>query len=563
MGTNYSYTGTKTWWKEAVMYQIYPRSFKDSNGDGIGDLRGIMEQLDYLKSLGVDVIWCSPIYQSPNDDNGYDISDYRDIMTEFGTIADFDALLAGVHARGMKLIMDLVVNHSSDEHYWFKESRKSKDNPYRDYYIWRKPVNGQPPSDWESFFGGSAWEWDETTQEYYLHLFTKKQPDLNWENPKLRQEVYDIVRFWLDKGVDGFRMDVIPMISKRLDFPDMAGRPFNQVIAETFANGPRVHEFLQEFNREVLSHYDIMTVGEGVGISPEQGNLYVGSDRQELNMIFHFGHMFIDHGAGGKFDVIDVDLNTFKGVFQDWYTAIGDQGWVNIYLDNHDFPRLVSRFGNDREYWLESGKLLAMLLMTQRGTPCIYNGSEFGMTNVAFDRIEDYRDIETLNNYNIVKEQGGDLDAFMKAVHIQGRDNVRTPVQWSDAPQAGFTTGEPWIKVNPNYTHINAAAALKDEGSIFHFYRQLIDLRKAMPVLIYGNYTVIDGGHEALFAYTRELEGTRCTVLLNFSDTATDFTLPASWGALQLVIGNYSDAPEAAGSQSIVLRPWECRLYKG
>jgi oligo-1,6-glucosidase len=557
----YIYKGTKSWWKEAVMYQIYPRSFNDSNGDGVGDLGGIIEKLDYLKNLGIDVIWFSPIYQSPNDDNGYDISDYRNIMTEFGTMEDFDELLEGIHQRGMKLIMDLVVNHSSDEHAWFKEAQKSKDNPYRDYYIWRKPVNGKEPNDWQSFFGGSTWQFDEKTDEYYLHLFTVKQPDLNWENPKLRQEVYDLVKFWLDKGVDGFRMDVIPMISKRLEFPPMAGRPFNQVVDETYANGPRVHEFLKEFNREVLSKYDIMTVGEGIGILPEQGNDYVGSDRDELNMIFHFGHMFIDHGDGGKFDIVDIDLNTFKNVFTDWHKGLGARGWGNIYLDNHDFPRMVSRFGNDKEYWLESGKLLAMLIMSLRGTPCVYNGSEFGMTNVAFDSIDDYRDIETLNNYKIVKDQGGDLDAFLKAVHIQGRDNVRTPVQWNATKNAGFTEGTPWIKVNPNYTAINAEVAVADTNSIFHFYKKLIELRKEIPTLIYGEYEVIDNGSPKIFAYTRSLGDEKIMVLLNFSDESTVFAPTIEVESPKLIIGNYPNI-EAVKGVSFLLQPWEARMYR-
>jgi oligo-1,6-glucosidase len=557
----YIYKGTKNWWKEAVMYQIYPRSFNDSNGDGIGDIRGIIEKLDYLKNLGIDVIWCSPMYQSPNDDNGYDISDYRNIMTEFGTMSDFDELLAGVHERGMKLIMDLVVNHSSDEHEWFKESRKSKDNPYRDYYIWKAPVNGAAPNDWQSFFGGSTWLFDETTGEYFLHLFTKKQPDLNWENPKVRQEVHDLVKFWLDKGIDGFRMDVIPLISKYQDYPPMDGRPFNQVVAETYANGPRVHEFLKEFNQEVLSKYDIMTVGEGVGISPNQANDYVGSDRDELNMIFHFGHMFIDHGDGGKFDVIDVDLNTFKNVFTEWYEASGEKGWVNIYLDNHDFPRMVSRFGNDKQYWLQSGKLLATLIMTLRGTPCIYNGSEFGMTNVAFDNLDDYRDVETLNNIKIWKEEGKDLNEFLKLVHIQGRDNARTPVQWNNSENAGFTTGTPWIKVNPNYSTINAEAAVNNENSIFHFYRQLIQLRRLMPVLIYGNYTVIDNGHSEIYAYSRSLDGETVLVLLNFSDTSTRFEMNLDIQTKELVIGNY-EVSNDADNTVYDLKAWESRVYR-
>ena len=445
----------QNWWKEAVIYQIYPRSFKDSNGDGVGDIRGIIEKLDYLKDLGIDVIWISPIYQSPNDDNGYDISDYYNIMDEFGTMADFDELLEGIHARGMRLLMDLVVNHTSDEHEWYQQARQSKDSPYRDYYYFRP----EPPNNWLSLFGGPAWDYDPVAEEYYLHLFTKKQPDLNWENPKVRQEVYQLMRFWLDKGVDGFRMDVIPMISKYLDFPDGDFSDFNNVIATLYTNGPRVHEFLQEMHEEVLQHYDVMTVGEGVGIAPAQANLYVGESRKELNMIFHFGHMFIDHGPGGKFDIVDFKLSEFKAIFDTWDQGIGQEGWLNIYLDNHDFPRMVSRFANDQEYRVESAKMLAILILSLRGTPCIYQGSEIGMTNVAFNSLDDYRDVETINAYNEYKASGKDLDELLKIVHVQGRDNVRTPFQWDDSANGGFTVGNPWIKANPNYTEINAQAA--------------------------------------------------------------------------------------------------------
>ena len=373
----------RTWWKESVIYQIYPRSFKDSNGDGIGDLRGIIEQLDYLKNLGVDILWLSPIYQSPNDDNGYDISDYYSIMEEFGTMQDFDEMLSGIHDRGMKLVMDLVVNHTSDEHYWFQESRKSKDNPYRDYYFWRP----EKPNNWQSFFTGDAWEYDAQTGEYYLHLFTKKQPDLNWENLIVRQEIYKMMRWWLDKGVDGFRMDVIPLISKRLDFPDADFSDFAKVVEEIYANGPRLHEFLKEMYREVLGDYDIMTVGEAPGVSPEQARLYVGESRKELNMIFHFGHMFLDWGGEGKFELSDWNLREFKNVFTTWHNAMAEEGWVSIFLDNHDFPRMVSRWGNDKEYHQESARLLAILILTLRGTPTIYQGSEIGMTNVAFESL--------------------------------------------------------------------------------------------------------------------------------------------------------------------------------
>jgi len=542
----------RNWWKEAVIYQIYPRSFNDSNGDGIGDLRGIIEKLDYLHNLGVDLVWLSPIYQSPNDDNGYDISDYRAIMDEFGTMADFDELLHGLHQRGMRLLMDLVVNHTSDEHAWFRASRSDKNSPYRDYYFW-KP---EKPNNWLSFFGGEAWEYDEQAGEYFLHLFTRKQPDLNWENPLVRKEVYDLMRFWLDKGVDGFRMDVIPLISKRLDFPDADySNGFNKVIEEVYANGPRVHEFLREMNREVSSRYDIVTVGEGVGIPPEKANLYVGAARRELNMIFHFGHMFIDHGRGGKFDVAPPSLREFKEVFNVWHRAIGEEGWMNIYLDNHDFPRMVSRFGNDGAYRVPSAKLLAVLLLTLRGTPCIYQGSEIGMTNVAFPSLDDYRDVETRNAVQEWREAGRDLDELLPAVHRQGRDNVRTPMQWDDSPYAGFTSGTPWIKVNPNYPEINVKKALDDPDSVFYFYRRALRFRKQHPTLVYGRYEPLDEGHDALYVYRRWDEQGEYRIYLNFSEEAMR-PFPEISG--KLIFGNYDES----SAKRAELRPWEARVYR-
>jgi oligo-1,6-glucosidase len=543
----------RTWWKEAVIYQIYPRSFKDSNADGIGDLRGIIEQLDYLQNLGVDIIWLSPIYQSPNDDNGYDISDYYSIMPEFGTMADFDEMLDEIHQRDMRLVMDLVVNHTSDEHEWFQKARKSKNNPYRDFYFWQET----PPNNWQSFFGGPAWEYDEKAQAYYLHLFTKKQPDLNWENPKVRQEIYKMMRFWLDKGVDGFRMDVIPLISKRLNFPEADLPNFNQVIEEVYANGPRLHEFLQEMNREVLRHYDIMTVGEAPGVPPKLANLYVGENRKELNMIFHFGHMFLDHGEGGKFDVQEWKLSDFKGVFNTWDEAVGQEGWINIYLDNHDFPRLVSRWGNDGDYLEQSAKCLATLLMTLRGTPCIYQGTEIGMTNVAFDSFEDYRDVETLNFKDIWEQEGKDSQRLLQAVHQQGRDNVRTPMQWTDDPHAGFTEGDPWIKVNPNYTKINAEDILQDPDSIYYFYRQLMQIRKDHSTLIYGRYEMIDGNSEQVYAYRRWDEEEEFYIFLNFSEEQAEMIGWPDQKPLHLLSTNYED--EGMTEQ---LRPWEARIYR-
>ncbi len=542
----------RTWWKESVIYQIYPRSFKDSNGDGIGDLRGIIQKLDYLQELGIDIIWLNPIYQSPNDDNGYDISDYYNIMDEFGTMADFDELLAAAHQRGIRILMDLVVNHTSDEHFWFQEARKSKDNPYRDYYFW-KP---EPACNWPSFFSGNVWELDEYTGEYYLHLFSKKQPDLNWENPKLRQEVYQLMRFWLDKGIDGFRMDVIPMISKRLDFPDIDTSDFGKVIVEVYANGPRVHEFLQEMYREALADYDVMTVGEGAGILPQMANDYVGEDRKELSMIFHFGHMSIDHGPGGRFDPKSWELPAFKRVFREWHEAIGDRGWVNVFLDNHDFPRMLSRFGNDKNYRVESAKLLATMLLTMRGTPCIYYGSEIGMTNIELESWEEVNDIEARNAYQMAMRNGIDTNQLLQAVNLNGRDNARTPMQWDDSQYAGFSDTKPWLKLNPNYTNINVAKDLSDPASIFRYYQRLLRLRKANPTLIYGDFEDLAPDHPRLYAYRRKDEAGVFYICLNFSDKAIDFLLLPKDAKLELILSNYT------AIDAILLKPWEARVYK-
>ena len=418
----------QVWWKENVIYQIYPRSFNDVNGDGIGDLKGIIEKLDYLQDLGVDIIWLCPIYQSPNDDNGYDISDYRTIHPEFGSISDLEELISGIHNRGMKLIMDIVVNHTSDEHEFFKASKSSIDNPYRDYYIWKKPeANGGPPNNWMSFFGGSAWEYDETSEEYYLHLFSKKQPDLNWENPQVRSEIYDTLNFWLEKGIDGFRMDVIPLISKRNDFPDTSQISFPKVIEEVYSNGPKVHDYIKEMVASSIANYDVMTVGEGPGISKEVALDYVGKNRGELNMIFHLDHMYLGQGMEGKYTPVPYNLQDVKRIFNEWNEAIGSEGWISIFLDNHDFPRMISRFGNDDEYRIECAKLFCMLILTLRGTACIYQGSEIGMTNVAFESMNCYRDVETLNFYKEQKKLGMSDDEFLNMAHKYSRDNARTP----------------------------------------------------------------------------------------------------------------------------------------
>ncbi len=542
----------KIWWKESVIYQIYPRSFNDSNKDGIGDLKGIIKKLDYLKELGVDILWLSPVFQSPNDDNGYDISDYCAIMDEFGTMEDFDNLLSGAHQRGLKILMDLVVNHSSDEHYWFQESRKSKDNPYRDYYHWRPEKNN-----WKSFFAGDAWEYDPLTEEYYLHLFSRKQPDLNWENPEVRKEIFNLMRFWLDKGVDGFRMDVIPLISKYTDFPDGDTSDFNKLIKERYANGPRVHEYLQEMHREVLQHYDIMTVGEGPGITAELANLYVGQDRGELNMIFHFGHMFMSQGEGGRFDIIEQDFLEFKRVFTEWDQVIQDGGWINIFLDNHDFPRLVSRWGDDGFYRKQSAKLLATLLLTMRGTPCIYQGTEIGMTNVQFPSINDYRDVEIMNFFKEHMAKGGTEAAFLQAVYVNGRDNVRTPVQWDNSKHAGFSEVEPWIKVNPNYPEINVADALQDRDSIFHFYKNMLKYRKENLCLVYGDFADTTPENRQVFSYLRWDEKDRFFIILNFSEEEIPLQQYLPEGEFwKLEICNYKNTQETK------LQAWEARVYK-
>lgn len=509
----------RTWWKESVIYQIYPRSFHDTTGNGMGDIRGIINKLDYIKSLGVDIIWLCPVYESPNYDNGYDISNYKKISPRFGSEKDFDELLEQIHSRGLKLIMDLVVNHTSFHHHWFEESKKSKDNPYRNFYFWRKGKNGGPPNNWQSFFSGDAWTYDKTTDEYYLHLFTREQPDLNWENPAVREEVYKIMKFWLDKGVDGFRMDVISLISKLPKLPDTNTSNFDETIRRFYANGPKIHEYLKEMNQKVLSKYDIMTVGEGPGIDLENGPLYVEEERKELNMIFHFGHMFIDNGPGGKYDPVDVDLVTFKNVFNQWDEQLKNRGWGSIFLGNHDFSRMVSRFGNDTQYHRESAKLLATLLCTLRGTTYVYQGDEIGMTNVAFSSIEEYNDVETLNSWKAARARGENMDAFLKIVHRQSRDNARTPMQWNSEKEAGFTEGTPWLPLNQNYIDINVAKQEEDTNSILHYYRDIIAFRKQHPVLVYGDYESLDHKNPQIYAYRRWNDNHEFIIIHNFSDS--------------------------------------------
>ncbi len=559
----------QTWWKESVVYQIYPRSFKDSNGDGIGDLRGIIQKLDYLQALGIDVVWLSPVYKSPNDDNGYDISDYRDIMDEFGTLADWEELLAGMHQRGIRLVMDLVVNHTSDEHPWFIESRKSKDNPYRDYYIWRPPRDGHEPNNWLSHFSGSAWQYDEATGEYFLHLFSKKQADLNWENPGVRAEVYDLMRWWLDKGIDGFRMDVINMISKTPGLPDapvISPGDRYQYGGKYFLNGPRQLEFLQEMKVNVLSHYDLLTVGETPGVTPQDAIAYTHPETGALSMVFQFEHMHLDadRDESSRRSIKRWRLHDLKAVMTRWQKELENQGWNSIYLTNHDQPRAVSRFGNDDVYRVESAKLLATFTHLLQGTPYVYQGEEIGMTNVAFPSIADYQDIESVNIYwELVREKGMDPGAALALVHAKGRDNARTPMQWDAGSQAGFTTGEPWIKVNPNYPAINVEQALADPNSIFHYYRRLIQLRRQHSIMVYGVYDLILPDHDEIYAFTRTLEDERLLVILNFSSNTPVFSLPAGLDCpgADLLIGNYETDPSDDLHQ-LRLRPWEARVYR-
>ncbi|MDL4842880.1 glycoside hydrolase family 13 protein [Aquibacillus rhizosphaerae] len=553
----------KAWWKESVVYQIYPRSFNDSNNDGIGDILGIIEKLDYLKDLGIDVIWLSPVYESPNDDNGYDISNYQAIMAEFGTMADWNQLLKEIHRRDMKLMMDLVINHSSDEHSWFVESRKSKENAYRDYYIWRPGKDGYEPNNWESAFSGSAWQYNKETDDYFLHLFSKKQPDLNWENTTLRKEIYSMITWWLDKGVDGLRMDVINFISKDTNFPDGENPEGKKYVsgAKYFMNGPKIHDYLQEMNKNVLSKYDVMTVGEMPGATPEEAVLYTGERRDELNMVFHFEHMDIDSGFGGKWDVKPWSLITLKEILSKWQYKLEHDGWNSLYWNNHDQPRVVSRFGHDDEYRNKSAKMLATTLHMMKGTPYIYQGEEIGMTNVRFSTISKYRDIETLNAYKEKVTEGWPVDKIMQAIHIKSRDNARTPMQWDTTTNAGFTEGEPWIQVNPNYTDINVKQAIQDSNSIFHYYKQLIQLRKKYDIIVYGAYDLLLEDNQDIFAYTRQLGSEKLLIISNFTEKQVAFSTPIDvklYRTHKLLISNYEATDEL---EDISLQPYETRVY--
>jgi oligo-1,6-glucosidase len=548
-------------YKESVIYQIYPRSFCDANGDGIGDLQGIISKLDYLQTLGIDIIWLSPIFQSPNADNGYDISDYQAIMPEFGTMSDFDALLKGVHERGMQLILDLVVNHSSDEHKWFMESRKSKESPYRQYYIWQPGKNGSEPNNWISFFSGPAWEFDEATREYYLHLFARKQPDLNWENPALRQEIYRMMRFWLDKGVDGFRMDVIPFLSKDQTFANYPEGHYGDL--SLYANGPRIHEFLQEMNRETLSQYNCLSIGEGFGVRAEQANLYVGRNRGELDMIYHFDHAV----PRDEFRFVDpapeFTLPELKAIFSRWNEAIANDGWQNIYFGNHDNPRILSRFGDPEHFHYASATMLATVLLTQRGTPNIYQGDEIGMTNCFFKHIEEYDDIQVKNAYKtLVEKEQRPETLFLQTANRIARDHARTPMQWSDAKNGGFSininnpTGEsktkPWLKVNPDYSTINVARQDTDSGSVLNYYRKLLQWRKQTPAIHHGTYQDLLPFHPVLWVFERILESKRFVILANFS--ADEVAISEVTAGYIIVSSNYTE-PLAD-----TLQPYEARI---
>jgi oligo-1,6-glucosidase len=551
-------TMEKRWWKESVVYQIYPRSFCDSNGDGIGDLNGITGKLDYLKELGIDVIWLSPVYKSPNDDNGYDISDYQAIMDEFGTMEDFDRMLATAHEKGIKIMMDLVVNHTSDEHKWFIESRKSTDNPYRDYYIWRPAKeDGSLPNNWGSCFSGPAWEYDKTTDMYFLHLFSKKQPDLNWDNPAVRQDVFDMMNWWLKKGVDGFRMDVISLISKEPGLPDKETGINGYATFNVSANGPHVHEYLQEMRQKALNNADTITVGECSGVTLEEAKKYARSDEKELNMVFQFEHMDVDSDEkSGKWTTRKMDLRDLKKILTRWQKGLQDIAWNSLYWENHDQPRSVSRFGNDSDEYREiSAKMLATCIHMMQGTPYVYQGEELGMTNCPFNTLDNFRDLESINAFHELTEQGKMTEEdMMAAIGYKGRDNARTPMQWDDSAYAGFSTANPWIMVNPNYTKINAKDQINREDSVFKYYQKLIKLRHESELIVYGTYDLILDDDKDIYAYIRTLGDEKLIVYCNFSENTREVELPEEFTNGKVLISNYIDAKV---NHKITLRPYE------
>lgn len=551
------------WWKKSVVYQVYPKSFRDSDGDGFGDLNGLTEKLPYLKKLGIDVIWLNPIYQSPQVDNGYDISDYRKIEPTLGTMEDFDRLLLEAHKAGIKIILDLVVNHTSDKHFWFEEAKKSKENPYHDYYIWKDEV----PNNWGSSFEGSTWEYVETVDQYYLHLFAKGQPDLNWENPNVRREVYDILKFWLDKGIDGFRMDVITLISKDPAYPDgpvIQNKAYGSYYAGC-ASGPKVHEYLQEMNREVLSKYDIMTVGEAPHTSAEEAVPYTAAAREELNMVFHFDHMHLDYDENGKYAKTRVNLVDLKQVMTKWQEKMQEcGGWNSLYWSNHDQARAVTRFGNETpKYRVLSAKMLGTVLHMMQGTPYIFEGEELGMTNAFFDKIEDYRDIEALDIFKDFTERKGFSEAdTLELLRLKSRDNARTPMQWDDSEKAGFTEGTSWISVNPNHREINAKACLEDENSVFYYYQKLIKLRHEMPIITDGVYELLDADNEQVYTYLRRGKNETLVVLANFTEETIMYRLGDEWKEKEgrLLLSNYETAPETFSGE-ITLEPYGAYVY--
>ncbi|MBO5032506.1 MAG: alpha-glucosidase [Lachnospiraceae bacterium] len=531
------------WWKNAVIYQIYPRSFADSNGDGIGDLQGIISKLDYLEKLGIDAVWLSPVCKSPQDDNGYDISDYQDIDPMFGTLGDMEELIEEAGKHHIRIIMDLVLNHSSDEHDWFQEAKKSRENPYHDYYVWRDGVEGVLPNNMRAAFGGSAWEWVPEVQQYYFHQFSVKQPDLNWENPKLRREIYDMINWWIGKGVGGFRLDVIDQIAKEPD----------KMITN---NGPRLHEYLRELSQQTFRKADLVTVGEAWGATTELAKLYSNPDNSELSMVFQFEHICLDQMEGKeKWDLAPLPFMKLKEVFNRWQTELHEKGWNSLFWNNHDLPRIVSRWGNDGEYRIESAKMLAILLHGMQGTPYIYQGEELGMTNVAYG-IEEYRDIETVNLYKERLEKGYKEEEIMRSIHAKSRDNARTPMQWTSGENAGFTDGKPWLKINPNYREINAERQIDDENSVFRCYQELIRFRKAYPVFADGDFRMLLMDDENIFAYTRTNEDSQLLVVCNFYDQTVRCPLEEPDASMKLLISNYKDA-----DHTMVLRPYEARMY--
>ncbi|GEO56914.1 glycoside hydrolase family 13 protein [Companilactobacillus bobalius] len=536
----------KHWWQETTVYQVYPRSFKDSNGDGVGDLKGIISKLDYLKDLGIGAIWLSPVYRSPNDDNGYDISDYQNIMQEFGTMADMDELINQAKKRNIRIVMDLVVNHTSDEHKWFIESKKSKDNPYRDYYIWRDPKDGDVPNDLQSTFSGPAWQFDEKTGQYYLHLFSKKQPDLNWENEKVRQAVYKMMNFWIDKGIGGFRMDVIDLIGKQPD----------KMIT---GNGPKLHDYLQEMNKATFGGKDMLTVGETWGATPEIAKLYSDPKRHELSMVFQFEQVGLDQQPGkDKWDLRPLQVGELKQVLARWQTELDDQGWNSLFWNNHDLPRIISRWGNDKEYRVESGKMFAILLHMLKGTPYIYQGEEIGMTNKPIKDFSEISDIESRNMYLQRIDEGYKKEDIIKSINTKGRDNARTPIQWDETEHAGFTTGTPWLGVNPNYKSINVKAALADKNSLFYTYKKLIQLRKDNPIMIWGDFKLLDTQDE-IFAFEREYQGETWLIVNNFSNNRHKLQL-ADVNVGETIIQNYDH--KITDVSDLELKPWESFAVK-